>query len=116
MTTSIESGKVDAAKEPKNGGESYLAESQHFELAKLTTQADIERLQIKQQQGFLGRFIGGGSEKPTNIAFLVIVSAVVLVAIDLAGDAETQFITIGVGIISTSMGYIFGDKRSQSNT
>jgi len=61
--------------------------------------------------GIFGRLIGGGVEKPGNVAAFVIVVSLIglIVVVFYSGIAEkTPLYGLFGGLITTSLGYIFG--------
>lgn len=75
--------------------------------------------QLEVRMGGLGKLLGGGDEKPGNIAAVVLFIAMIALAIVLLVSVlkpEAQLreaITGFFGIITTTIGYIFGRKTSE---
>ena len=79
---------------------------------------DAEHKSRKLEMGTLGNFLGGATEKPGNIAAIVIVAAMVaLLAILFLGPDSAIFpkreaVTLFGGIITGALGFVFGRTTS----
>lgn len=90
----------------------------------LHTEGDLAREKARysyelahSERGLLGKFLGSETEKPGNVAFIVIILSFIFIisllfTIDLKenGDFFLQVITIALGIVGTSLGYLFGSS------
>jgi hypothetical protein len=69
----------------------------------------------KQEKGWIGVLCGSRSEKPGNVAFLVIVLAFVLIIVALVRIGLTpDFFKLAAAcasLITLSLGYLFGAKH-----
>lgn len=81
--------------------------------------------QIRQQTlelGWIGRVFGGGKEKAGNIAVTAIMLGFVLVIAIVIADSLADknipysqvIVTGGVGIITASLGYVYGVNKSSN--
>ncbi len=87
------------------------------ELAGKVLQAQSDQETKKIERGFMGRLFGMATEKPGNIAGFVILTslfAIVLIIVAMPdGASVTKRDAIGgfVGLITLSLGYIFGKSH-----
>ncbi len=103
--SAISSSKPDDIKPSANA----LAEQEQLAHAQKTFENEL---------GWLGKAFGGRTEKPGNISGLVIVVCFSLLIIVLMSDFEEEkfgmnasdLITIIVGIITLTLGYLFGSN------
>ena len=70
---------------------------------------------LKQEVGFIGKFVGRGKEKPGNIAgasiaasFLVILVIIVVPVNE--NESKHRFILTQSSIITLALGYLFGKR------
>lgn len=67
--------------------------------------------------GVIGAFIGGGAEKPGNVAYFAIVfSFCVILALCFAPDPglpKSQLFTLFGGIVTSALGFLFGRSTSK---
>ena len=80
---------------------------------------------LDQHLGRVGNYIGGGPEKAGNIAYIVVVSSLILLVLGGLASAYAQsdklssvfdrVVTGAFGLITGAMGYLFGssDKSKQ---
>lgn len=74
--------------------------------------------QKREERGVMGRFWGGGSEKPGNIAgFVIIVFAIMFACVllwgtDTASLSRKDSLVIIGGFITLALGFIFGRSSS----
>jgi hypothetical protein len=76
---------------------------------------------LNQHLGKIGAFVGGGPEKAGNIAFIVIVAAVIVLIISAIGSAIItipafapvldKLITGCITLITGALGYLFGASK-----
>jgi hypothetical protein len=73
---------------------------------------------LDQHLGKIGLFIGGGPEKAGNIAYIVVIAAIVILVIGACGSAYVQsdklaavfgnLVTGCLSLITGALGFIFG--------
>jgi hypothetical protein len=82
------------------------------EVINSSSQLDAKRLDI----GWIGKCFGSSSEKPGNIVAIVIVFSILIVVITLFSQVDSstkrEISTIFGGIITASLGYLFGKSTN----
>ncbi len=78
---------------------------------------------LDQHLGRVGGYIGGGPEKAGNIAYIVIIAAILILGLSLIGDALLQnekiaavfdkSVTGSFSLITGALGYLFGSSEKQ---
>jgi hypothetical protein len=68
---------------------------------------------LDQHLGCVGRFIGGGTEKAGNIAFLTIILFICLLILAFLMKLSDTIIASIIGIIGTALGYVFGSNSNK---
>ncbi len=75
---------------------------------------------LKAEGGFVGAFFGSRTEKPGNVALIVILLCFTLIfcgffKIDIAINSELFFKLLSVvfGIVTLALGYLFGSSNRQ---
>ena len=90
------------------------------ELAGKIVEAETQHTSRKMEMGWIGRFFGGATEKPGNIAGAVIVLSIAMIAMaSFASPGDQQFprrelFTLFGGLATLALGYLFGRSATDS--
>jgi hypothetical protein len=95
----------------------YKELPQNRDLAAKVVEADTAIEVKRTEMGWLGRFLGDSAHRPGAIAFITIVCSFVLLGVTLFGmekdnPSQATAITVLSGLISASVGYLFGRSSS----
>ena len=85
------------------------------DLAKEEVRRQADQRKFAAELGWVGKFFGGRQEKPGNISGLVILICFALIAILICirltiGFEKTELFTALFGIITLTLGYLFGSN------
>lgn len=83
------------------------------ELQNVVVQAQMTDAHRRREMGVIGGFIGGGAEKPGNVAYFAIVySFTVILVICFLPDSPSlpkrELFTLFGGIVTSALGFLFG--------